>query len=107
MDNTFYYWGGIIAAPGYIDPVQYAAGNPYGASHISANGTNPSGETDLAAAEFTGRHLCRDRHRVAGRRDRRIAMSITSLDVPWATHVPEAAHVPVAAVDVLPGLRIR
>jgi NAD(P)H dehydrogenase (quinone) len=55
MSNTFYHWGGIIVAPGYLDPIQYVAGNPYGASHISANGANPPGETELAAAEFTGR----------------------------------------------------
>jgi NAD(P)H dehydrogenase (quinone) len=56
LANTFYHWGGIIAAPGYLDPVQYAAGNPYGASHISGNSENPPGDTDLAAAEFVGRH---------------------------------------------------
>ena len=55
LSNTFYHWGGIIVAPGYLDPIQYAAGNPYGASHISANGTNPPGETELAAAAFTAR----------------------------------------------------
>jgi NAD(P)H dehydrogenase (quinone) len=55
MANTFYHWGGIIVAPGYLDPVQYSAGNPYGASHISANGANLPNEIDLAAAEFTGR----------------------------------------------------
>jgi NAD(P)H dehydrogenase (quinone) len=55
LANTFYHWGGIIVPPGYIDPIQFVAGNPYGASHISANGANPPGETDLAAAEFTGR----------------------------------------------------
>jgi NAD(P)H dehydrogenase (quinone) len=55
MANTFYHWGGVIAPPGYIDPIQFEAGNPYGASHISANGANPPGDVDLAAAEFTGR----------------------------------------------------
>jgi NAD(P)H dehydrogenase (quinone) len=55
LANTFYHWGGIIVPPGYLDPVQFVAGNPYGASHVSANGANPPGETDLAAAEFTGR----------------------------------------------------
>jgi NAD(P)H dehydrogenase (quinone) len=55
MANTFYHWGGVIAAPGYLDPIQFVAGNPYGASHISANGANPPGETELASAEFTGR----------------------------------------------------
>jgi len=53
--NTYYHWGGIIVPPGYLDPIQFVAGNPYGASHVSANGTNPPGETELAAAEFTGR----------------------------------------------------
>jgi len=57
MANTFYHWGGVIAGPGYLDPIQYVAGNPYGASHISANGANPPGETELAAAEFTGRRV--------------------------------------------------
>lgn len=31
--NTMYHWGAIIAAPGYTDPVLFAAGgNPYGTS---------------------------------------------------------------------------
>jgi NAD(P)H dehydrogenase (quinone) len=55
LANTFYHWGGIIVPPGYVDPIQFTAGNPYGASQISANGANPPGEVDLAAAEFTGR----------------------------------------------------
>jgi NAD(P)H dehydrogenase (quinone) len=55
MANTFYHWGGIIVGPGYLDPIQFVAGNPYGASHISANGANPPGETELASAEFTAR----------------------------------------------------
>jgi NAD(P)H dehydrogenase (quinone) len=55
LANTFYHWGGIIASPGYLDPIQFAAGNPYGASHISGNGEYPPGETELAAAEFVGR----------------------------------------------------
>jgi NAD(P)H dehydrogenase (quinone) len=55
MANTFYHWGGVIVGPGYLDPIQYVAGNPYGASHVSANGANPPGETELASAEFTGR----------------------------------------------------
>ena len=55
LANTFYHWGGVIVGPGYLDPIQYEAGNPYGASHISANGADPPGEIDLASAEFTGR----------------------------------------------------
>ena len=33
INNTFYHWGSIIVGPGYADPVQFEAGNPYGASH--------------------------------------------------------------------------
>jgi NAD(P)H dehydrogenase (quinone) len=42
LNNTFYHWGAIIVAPGYADPVQFAAGNPYGASHTSNNGAGPA-----------------------------------------------------------------
>ncbi len=31
--TTMYHWGAIVAAPGYTDPVTFAAGgNPYGTS---------------------------------------------------------------------------
>lgn len=52
MANTFYHFGGIIVPPGYLDPVQFQAGNPYGASHTSANGTVPPGEVELASMAF-------------------------------------------------------
>jgi NAD(P)H dehydrogenase (quinone) len=52
MNNAFYHWGAVIVAPGYADPIQFAAGNPYGASHISNNGTLPPGDTELAAVAF-------------------------------------------------------
>jgi NAD(P)H dehydrogenase (quinone) len=52
MNNAFYHWGAVIVAPGYADPIQFAAGNPYGASHISNNGTVPPGDTELAAVAF-------------------------------------------------------
>ena len=48
INNTFYHWGAIIVPPGYADPVQFQAGNPYGTSHVSANGANPPGEIELA-----------------------------------------------------------
>ena len=54
LNNTFYHWGGIIVPPGYTDPIQFQAGNPYGVGHVSANGANPPGETDLAAASYLG-----------------------------------------------------
>jgi hypothetical protein len=38
LGNTFYHWGGIIVPPGYTDPVQLRTGNPYGTSHVAADG---------------------------------------------------------------------
>ena len=55
INNTFYHWGAVIVAPGYADPIQFQAGNPYGTSHVSANGANAPGETELAAIGFQAR----------------------------------------------------
>lgn len=55
LNNTFYHWGAIIVPPGYADPIQFAAGNPYGASFTSQNGTVPPDENALASARFQGR----------------------------------------------------
>jgi NAD(P)H dehydrogenase (quinone) len=52
MHNTSTHFGGIIVPPGYGDPIQFQAGNPYGTSHVSANGTVPPGEVELAAMAF-------------------------------------------------------
>jgi multimeric flavodoxin WrbA len=59
MNNTFYHWGCIIVPPGYADPIQFQAGNPYGTSHTSQNGAIPPGELE------PGRHRVPDppRHR--------------------------------------------
>ncbi len=55
LNNTFYHWGCVIVPPGYADPIQFQAGNPYGASHISDNGANPPGEVELASVSFQAR----------------------------------------------------
>ncbi|NJP97707.1 NAD(P)H:quinone oxidoreductase [Nonomuraea sp. FMUSA5-5] len=55
MNNTFYHWGCVIVPPGYADPVQFQAGNPYGTSHVSQNGEIPPGEIQLSAMEFQTR----------------------------------------------------
>ena len=52
INNTFYHWGAIIVPPGYADAIQFQAGNPYGTSHVSANGENPPGEVELGAIAF-------------------------------------------------------
>lgn len=50
--TTVAHWGCIIVPPGYLDPIQFQVGNPYGASHISANGENPVGEDERASVAF-------------------------------------------------------
>jgi NAD(P)H dehydrogenase (quinone) len=57
MNNVFYHWGAIIVGPGYLEPHQFKSGNPYGASHVSSNGTVPPDETALTAARFQARRL--------------------------------------------------
>ena len=47
----------IIVAPGYADPIQFAAGNPYGTSFVSNNGQLEPDETALAAAKFQGKRV--------------------------------------------------
>jgi NAD(P)H dehydrogenase (quinone) len=53
--NVFYHWGGIVVTPGYVEPSQFVAGNPYGGSHTSNNGENPPDETALGATALTAR----------------------------------------------------
>ncbi|WP_199812572.1 NAD(P)H:quinone oxidoreductase [Streptomyces sp. NRRL S-337] len=55
LANTFYHWGGIIVPPGYTDPVQFQSGNPYGTSHVTADG--PPGEVALQAARYQARRV--------------------------------------------------
>ena len=55
MYNSFYHFGGIIVPPGYTDPSKFVDGNPYGASHISADGANPPQEQDLTAVAYSAR----------------------------------------------------
>jgi NAD(P)H dehydrogenase (quinone) len=52
--NTIHHFGGIVVAPGYTDPIKFQEGNPYGASHVSANGANPPGDLELASATYSG-----------------------------------------------------
>lgn len=57
LNITFYHWGAIIVGPGYADPIQFKAGNPYGASFMSNNGALKPDETALASARFQGRRV--------------------------------------------------
>jgi NAD(P)H dehydrogenase (quinone) len=51
--NSIHHFGGIIVSPGYTDPSKFVDGNPYGASHVSANGANPPQEQDLTAVAYS------------------------------------------------------
>ena len=57
LNNTFYHWGAIIVAPGYLDPIQFQAGNPYGTSFASNNGELKPDEIALKAAQFQGKRV--------------------------------------------------
>jgi NAD(P)H dehydrogenase (quinone) len=52
--TSMYHWGAIIVAPGYTAPVQWDAGNPYGASSTSNNGVLPPSGIELRAARYLG-----------------------------------------------------
>ncbi|MGA3524368.1 NAD(P)H:quinone oxidoreductase [Melissospora conviva] len=47
--TVIYHWGGIVVAPGYVDPSQFVSGNPYGASHTSNNGQTAPDEMAVKA----------------------------------------------------------
>jgi NAD(P)H dehydrogenase (quinone) len=66
LNNTFYHWGSIIVALGYADPIQFQAGNPYGASFTSNNGTLKPDETALGSARFQGRRVVEVTRRLTG-----------------------------------------
>ena len=57
LNNTFYHWGSILVPPGYADPIQFKAGNPYGTSFVSDNAERKPDEIALAAARFQGRRV--------------------------------------------------
>lgn len=57
MNTAFYHWGMIIVSPGYVDPIQFQSGNPYGVSFTSNNGQLDPDETALAAARFQGKRV--------------------------------------------------
>lgn len=56
--NSIYHFGGILATPGYTDPLVFAAGgNPYGVSVATGQNGAPPSEAALAHARYLGRRL--------------------------------------------------
>ncbi|SCG44456.1 NAD(P)H:quinone oxidoreductase [Micromonospora coxensis] len=53
--TIFYHWGGVVVTPGYTDPSQFVAGNPYGASHTSNNGEIAPDQKALGATALTAK----------------------------------------------------
>jgi NAD(P)H dehydrogenase (quinone) len=50
--NSIHHFGGIIVTPGYTDPAKFVDGNPYGTSHVDAQGANPVNDTTRTAARI-------------------------------------------------------
>jgi NAD(P)H dehydrogenase (quinone) len=50
--NSIHHFGGIIVSPGFTDPAKFADGNPYGTSHVDAQGNNPVDDTTRTAARI-------------------------------------------------------
>jgi hypothetical protein len=85
-------------APGYTDPVQWIAGNPYGASSTSNNGQlSPTG-VEIRAARYLGRRTATMAERFHGGGDR-VAMARPQLSATSPIHhapffEPDASHDP-------------
>ncbi len=51
------HWGCVLVPPGYTNPIMFETGNPYGVSHVDANGSQkPQGAT-LEAARYLGERV--------------------------------------------------
>lgn len=57
--NSVHHFGGLVAAPGYTDPIKFADGNPYGSSHVAGQGDIPIADTTLAAAAYQGERVAK------------------------------------------------
>ncbi|MER7605557.1 NAD(P)H:quinone oxidoreductase [Nocardioides sp. NPDC127503] len=55
--TSVHHFGGILVAPGFTDPVKYDDGNPYGTSHVDAQGTNPVGDVTRASAKHQAQRV--------------------------------------------------
>lgn len=58
--NTIHHFGGIVAAPGYTDPLKFADGNPYGVSHVTGGSNDaPLGDNEYAALDHLAQRVVR------------------------------------------------
>lgn len=57
--NSVHHFGGVLVTPGYTDPAKFADGNPYGTSHVDAQGDNPVDDVALNAARVQAERVVR------------------------------------------------
>lgn len=57
--NSIHHFGGLIASPGFTDPVKFVDSNPYDTSHIDAQGSNPIGDQTRNAARHQAERVVR------------------------------------------------
>ncbi|MGW7516584.1 NAD(P)H:quinone oxidoreductase [Streptomyces sp. NPDC054796] len=57
--NTVHHFGGILVAPGYTAASKFVDGNPYGTSHVDAQGENPVDDTARKAARVQAERVVR------------------------------------------------
>ncbi|MDT0305237.1 NAD(P)H:quinone oxidoreductase [Streptomonospora wellingtoniae] len=57
LSNSFYHFGGIIVPPGYTHASKFADGNPYGTSHVDAQGNSPVDDVTRTAAQVQARRV--------------------------------------------------
>jgi NAD(P)H dehydrogenase (quinone) len=50
--NSIHHFGGVTVTPGFTDPAKFVDGNPYGTSHVDAQGNNPVDDTTRTAARI-------------------------------------------------------
>ncbi|WP_328885033.1 NAD(P)H:quinone oxidoreductase [Streptomyces sp. NBC_00316] len=50
--NSVHHFGGVAVTPGFTDPSKFVDGNPYGTSHVDAQGNNPVDGTTRTAARI-------------------------------------------------------
>lgn len=55
--NTFHHFGGIVVAPGYTNGAKFADGNPYGTSHVDAQGANKVDDITRVAAAVQAKRV--------------------------------------------------
>ncbi|MEU3219705.1 NAD(P)H:quinone oxidoreductase [Streptomyces sp. NPDC006971] len=57
--NSIHHFGGLVVAPGYTDAVKFVDGNPYGTSHVDAQGNNPIADQTRNAARHQAERVVR------------------------------------------------